>query len=58
MAQGFVGNKIDYTAIPDSEDITIINDWELILFVSGIPESVFGHKIILRASGIVKQSGA
>jgi len=56
--QGFVGGHIDYTTTPDPADPDVVGDWELLLYVIGVPESNLGYKIMISPSGIERQSGA
>jgi len=56
--QGFIGNHIDYTATPDPDDPNVIGNWELVLYVSGVPASNLGYKIVITPSGIAKQSSS
>ena len=57
VAQGFVGNRIDYTATPDPADTDVIGNWELVLFVTGVPVTNLGYRIVISPSGIARQSG-
>jgi len=58
VGQGFVGGAISYVATPDPADTAVIGDWEMTLYVAGVPVSQIGYKLILSPSGITKQSGA